>query len=244
MEEWNKQSLDLFGAFTPHEIELLWDKRKEPRSWETRRKISEARTGRIHSEETRKKMSEAQIGERNHFFGKHHTAETCRRLSEYNIGERSPFFGKPQNEEHKKKKSESYRKFWASLTNEERVETTRNSFNSDEAIRNRIESCNQRPTQPEAAVDRYLKKNFPGEYGYNGDFSLGITIGGRIPDFPNINGKKEVISVMGGFGHFHFLEDEKNEIDHYAKYGYKCHVIWEWDAYDSEELDKIFRVER
>jgi len=136
--------------------------------------------------------------------------------------------------------AESTRRYWAKLTKEEKLEKARKSFHSDEAIKHRIKALRVRPTIPEKIVGWYLEEKFPGEYSYNGDFSLGITIGGRIPDFVNVNGEKEVISVMGGLGFCHFLGDEEVEIAHYAKYGFRCVVIWEWDC-TPKGLDKILK---
>ena len=70
------------------------------RSEETRKKISEARTGIVFTEEHRKKISEAHTGEKNYWYGKHHTEETKKKLSEAQIG-------RVFSEEHRNKLSES-----------------------------------------------------------------------------------------------------------------------------------------
>ena len=44
---------------------------------------------------------------------------------------------------------------------------------------------------------------------------------------------------MGGLGFVHFLDDEEEEIEYYKRHGWRCLVIWEWDAYDPAELDRI-----
>lgn len=67
---------------------------------ETRKKISEAHKGKVHSEETRRKMSEA-------MKGKHHTEETRRKLSEAQKGRPSPIKGATLSEETRKKMSEA-----------------------------------------------------------------------------------------------------------------------------------------
>ena len=51
-------------------------------SEETKKKISEARTGTTLSEETKKKMSVAKSGENNPMFGKHHSEEGKKKISE------------------------------------------------------------------------------------------------------------------------------------------------------------------
>ena len=76
------------------------DKMKIPVSEETRKKISEARTGNQHSEETRIKISES-------LSGNHHSEETRRKMSEARTGENNPNFGKHHSEETRKKMSEA-----------------------------------------------------------------------------------------------------------------------------------------
>jgi len=136
--------------------------------------------------------------------------------------------------------------YWRSLTLEERKE--KSHINSKvqknlwanmtpEELKSRQV---QLPSVPEGALERYLNRNFPGRIGYNGDGRLGINIGGKIPDFVYLDGNKKVIEVLGGVGYYHFLEDEELKKAHYKEYGYECIVIWEWDCYDPEGLDKIF----
>lgn len=49
---------------------------------ETKRKISETKSGKTVGEETKRKMSNAQTGENNAFYGRHHTEETKLKMSE------------------------------------------------------------------------------------------------------------------------------------------------------------------
>lgn len=153
---------------------------------------------------------------------------------------------KEEKQARDRKAGESIRRQIGSLTLEQQEERLRNSFLSDEAIENKIEALHQRPTMPERFMGNYLKENFPGKFVYSGDNSqreylrsIGYD-GLRIPDFVSVTEEKEVVSVMGGLGFAHFLGDEKVEIEYYAKYGFKCVVVWEWDCYIPGELDKIF----
>lgn len=66
-------------------------------SLETRRKISESSTGRLHSEESKEKMSLAQMGNQ-HWLGKKHSDETKMKMSLYGKG-------RPKSDEHKRKLS-------------------------------------------------------------------------------------------------------------------------------------------
>ena len=95
-------------------------------SEETRKKLSESRTGeknpnfgkrgekssfygKHHSEESRKKISDSQRGEKGNMYGKHHSEETRRKLSASLSGENSPMYGKHLSEDTRKKISESNR---------------------------------------------------------------------------------------------------------------------------------------
>ena len=90
------------------------------RSEETRRKLSEAMTGKNHSPETRKKISESQLGGKRSkpseetkrkmsesSTGKVHTPETRKKISNSCLGRPSPRKGKKLSEETRKKISEA-----------------------------------------------------------------------------------------------------------------------------------------
>lgn len=69
---------------------------------------------------------------------------------------------------------------------------------------------------------------------YNGNGKQNIIIGGKIPDYVRMDGKKQVIEVFGTY--WHNEEEEEERIEHYRKYGYDCLVIWEWDCYLWDKL--------
>jgi len=89
-----------------------------------------------------------------------------------------------------------------------------------------------RPTHPEQLLDLLLQKHFPKEFAYNGDYSKGVSLGGLIPDFININGRKLVIEVFGDYWH-----DKRNGVPWkstefgrkatFAQLGFDCVIIWE-----------------
>jgi hypothetical protein len=130
------------------------------------------------------------------------------------------------------------RKWWISLTGEEKENFLKRSFHSDSAALARSLSTKLKPNGPERFLRYYLEDKFPSRWAYNGDGSQKILLGRRTPDFVRLDGIKEVVEVMGFY--WHPLGDEADKISHYAKYGYKCIVIWEWDCYSFKALDKIF----
>ncbi|GAI85754.1 unnamed protein product, partial [marine sediment metagenome] len=90
-----------------------------------------------------------------------------------------------------------------------------------------------KPNKAEFYLQSVLNKHFPGEWGYVGDGQL--IIGGKCPDFANVNGRKEVIELFGNYWHnsskFPNRLDQEEMIEHYRRYGFLCFVVWE------EELD-------
>jgi len=79
-------------------------------------------------------------------------------------------------------------------------------------------------TRPEQYLDTLLQQLYPGEFVYNGDYSAGISLDGLIPDFVNVNGKKQVIEMNGVRFHQDTVKEEKR-ISRYAKCGFSCLII-------------------
>ena len=65
---------------------------------ESKKKLSDAQSGRKHNDETKKKISDSQSGENNNMFGQ--------------IGDKNPFFGKTHSDEVSKKISHAQAKRW------------------------------------------------------------------------------------------------------------------------------------
>lgn len=77
---------------------------------ETKRKISEAKTGiagHPHTEESRKKISESKKGANNHMYGKCHSEKTKKKMSESHRGENNHNYKKHLSEETRKKIGEA-----------------------------------------------------------------------------------------------------------------------------------------
>ena len=116
-----------------------------------------------------------------------------------------------------------------------------------EWVAKEIAALNRKPTVPEKQVQGILDKYFP-QFKYNGDFSLGITLAGHIPDFVNVNGKKEVIEVFGDYWHSpeidsnNWRRSELGKIMLYNSVGYRCLVIWEHDLKIKSEDEIITMV--
>jgi len=139
------------------------------------------------------------------------------------------------------------RAFWRSLTPEEVKERLDNSVWSREARLRLVKTLHSGPSEPERFLGRFLDRYFPNEWIFNGNGKGSIMVGLRIPDFIRSDGIKWIISEMGGLGIFHFLGDEKEEVEYYRRFGYLCTVLWEWDCYDwsglKKKLDDVMRTE-
>lgn len=103
----------------------------------------------------------------------------------------------------------------------------------------------QSPNKPEIALDSLLQANFPSEYLFNGNYSQGVILGGLVPDFINVNGRKSVIELFGDYWH-----DKKGNIPWkstefgrqavFSQLGYKSLIIWEQELKEPEvAIEKI-----
>lgn len=154
----------------------------------------------------------------------------------------------------KAKVAKSVKQLWDSYTPEQRQTRLNNSSHSEQArlgrianwerlspeekiawIKTHLRRSRWKMTGIEMIVDTYLNSHFPNEWKYNGCRNHNVVINGKIPDFININGKKEVIEVFGRYWH---KEDEVEPLkSHYSKFGFNCIVIWENEC---NNLDRVF----
>jgi hypothetical protein len=95
----------------------------------------------------------------------------------------------------------------------------------------------RRPNNKEKCLDSILQKNFPNEWKYvgRGDFFLG----GKNPDFMNVNGKKLLIEMYGDY--FHRGETGEDRIAHFRQFGFDTIVIWEHELRDENRV--VNRIE-
>ena len=82
-----------------------------------------------------------------------------------------------------------------------------------------------RPNKPEQKILDLLNRKYPNEWKYVGN--CGLVLGGLIPDFVNIDGKKLLIEVFGDY--WHRNDNEQKRIDHFKQFGFSTLIIWEHD---------------
>lgn len=233
-------------------------------SFETRIKMGRARlgeknpnygkhispmVGKHHTEETKEKIRQAKIG-------KHHTLEAKAKMSE---GRKGRIFTPEtkakisqskilayQNPEYKDrhtkatlagKTEETYKK----MSRNKKLAYLNPEF-KNKMVRAMMKGRHIRPTKPEIVLGRIIDTLYPNTFKYNGDYSLGVTFDGLIPDFWNINGQKKVIELFGDYWHSETITkkakevEELKKIERYQKCGVDCLIIWE------KELKQIGNV--
>ena len=102
-----------------------------------------------------------------------------------------------------------------------------------------------KPNNPEKKLQKLLDERGPKEYQLNVNAEIMI-LGGRIPDFVNVNGQKKIIEMFGDYWHgeertgITNKQAEQERIDYFAQYGYQTLIIWERELEDIEQLqDKL-----
>jgi G:T-mismatch repair DNA endonuclease (very short patch repair protein) len=98
------------------------------------------------------------------------------------------------------------------------------------------------PTNPEKELDKILKKLFPKQFLMNVDGK--VLLGGKIPDFVNVNGRKVVIEMFGDYWHGEQytgrkrMAEEAQRKKHFAHFGFSTVIVWEHELDDFEKLRK------
>jgi len=134
------------------------------------------------------------------------------------------------NPEVRAKMSESARQRWDNYTPEERTARIQTSF----------KVCRQKPTNPESQLSSLLNSAFPDKWKYVGDWE--VIIGGKCPDFININGKKQIIELFGNFWHSKEKtgrteeEEVKLRKEIFTKYGYDTLIIWQNELKNQDNI--------
>jgi len=88
------------------------------------------------------------------------------------------------------------------------------------------------PNNSEQSLNMYLTKILPNEYQFvgNGQFILG----GKCPDFINMNGQKKIIELYGE--HWHDAHEEQERIEYFKHFGYSSLIIWTKELTELEKL--------
>lgn len=101
----------------------------------------------------------------------------------------------------------------------------------ENSLRKMFNSCKRKPNNTETYMDSLVQRARPTDFIYSGAGK--IFIAGKVPDWFNVNGRKQVIELFGNYWHGEKrtgrTKEQEEELlkSHYSKYGYDCLVIWE-----------------
>lgn len=207
-------------------------------------KLRRAGIGKTHTIESRRKMSLAKKGKPNGREGTHHTEETKKKIRESNKGCIGGMKGKKHSEETKRKMSEEAKGKKHTLESRRKMSEAQRKLWQDPIyketkLKAMSTGLRKAPNRPEKKLRNILNHLFPGEYKFVGDGQ--IWIGGKNPDFMNVNGQKKLIEMFGDFWHGNYKDRTKHQgkrdrIKHFAKYEFKTLIIWERNLKDRKKL--------
>lgn len=154
-----------------------------------------------------------------------------RSRSELVSGIHNPFYGKKHTEEEKEKERNSiYHRNLAGSKN-----PFYGKHHSEETLKKIMNARQIKPNKAELKFDSILANLTP-DFRYNGDFRCGISIGGKIPDWVNVNGQKKVIELLGHGWHiqnkwFKVPQGKTKEeiLKHYHNFGWRCLAVYDYE---------------
>ena len=192
-------------------------------SEEGKTKLSKAHKGKIMAEEARKKISEARQKQSPPHLGHHHSPEAKVKM-------RAIKLGKTATKETKIKMSETGKKLW-------RLPAHRDKLVKASRLGQLIH-----PNKPEILLLSLLNTIAPDDWAFVGDGQL--IIGGKNPDFANVNGKKLLVEMFGDYWHGEkarcYEETEEGRVKLFKKFGFSMLIIWESELKEPKKvLSKI-----
>lgn len=179
-----------------------------------RERLILANTGRHHTEEAKKKISETHKGMK-------YSEETKNKIRISKIG---------------KKSTDKTRELLSNISR------NRWKYNK-EYVEKVLKSINTKPNKEEILLNDIIQSTIPGEYKINVRADVMI-LGGKIPDFVNVNGKKKVIELFGRYWHDNknLVSSNKNykrqsyedRIGFFKNLGWDTLIIWNNELKDLE----------
>ncbi len=211
-------------------------------------KMSEAQKEKWKDPEYRKKMSEAHKGKKAWNKGIPMKEESKKRLSDSLKGQIAWNKGRKATEKEKIRMSRSAKKSWKDPNSLHRTKETKEKKSlAMKKIWERIEYQKKirvvrhtKPNKKEQLLNRLLQDLFPNEWKFVGDFQF--FLGGKNPDFMNVNGQKKLIEIFGDYWHSEKMTGEtktkhkNNRIKYFKQYGFDCLVIWEHELKNKNKL--------
>jgi len=221
-----------------------------------------ARKGSHLTQETKDRLSQLRAGSGNPMFGKHHSSETKEKLSQLKkalfleLGDKwwgnnpKPSFIREGNPNYRGGKvvlcdncgAELYRRP-CRLKSYPGTQISRKHHFCDHKCMSQWQSQDKeflslamkkrQPNKKEILLNNLLQElSLPYRYVGNGQFILG----GKCPDFLNVNGQKKLIELFGDY--WHKGENPQVRIDYFKQYGFDTLVIWECELTEPSKLEE------
>ena len=109
---------------------------------------------------------------------------------------------------------------------------------SDESRRKWFKSNNFSPNKQEIKLQNILNEVLPNEYLYVGDGDF--ILGGRCPDYLNINGQKKLIELYGDF--WHKGEDGIERVEYFKSFGFETLIVREHELKNMDILSQKIQL--
>ena len=206
---------------------------------EQRANQSRAKMGHIVSEGTRAKIRRRLMGNVNGLGNRAHTGRIVTPETRYKLSLAGK--GRKDTEETKYNKSQARigmkftKEHCVSIGKSKKVEWQDPEW-KDKVVKAQRLGCHVRPNKAESALLALLEHEYPEDWAFVGDGSF--VIGGKNPDFVNVNGKKQIMELFGDY--WHRGEEPQGRIDIFRSYGFNTLVIWESElAHPEKVLERI-----
>lgn len=143
-----------------------------------------------------------------------------------------------QNPDYRAKTSAALKAFQQSPEYKARVSAIHKAqWRNPEFTERMMKARKKKPNKAELRLQSILDRYYPGEWKFVGDGQ--VNLGGRFPDFINVNGRKDVIELFSAYWHPMFDVAQRKE--HYRQYGFRVAIIWQDELEDEERLVKTLR---
>lgn len=197
-------------------------------SKEAKRKMSEAHKSKRCAKETKQKISETLKGKLPH------TEECRRKISEAMKGNTNRL-GTYQTPEAKHKSSEVSKRYWQNPeVHHKQSKLLQRLWQDPDYVRKIMLAHHMKPNRAERKLDAILQEVCPGEFALNVRANIMI-LGRKVPDFVNMNGKKQLIELYGDY--WHRNDNPQDRIDYFKQFGdWETLIIWEHELKDEAVL--------
>lgn len=203
-------------------------------------KMCASQKGHAVSVATRLKISKSNKGKPSSMLGKKHTKEALIKIREFS----KHIWQDPM---YRKLKSSITKEQWKDPVFRALMHSVRKRMWQDpNFVKRWMKKAQAKPNRAELFLLSVLQEIFPEDYKINIHADI-MTLGGKVPDFVNVNGKKKLIELYGNY--WHKGENPADRIAYFRQFGWETLVIWESELKNVNslkrkilEFNKVVRV--